>query len=243
MVIVMNDQAKLPTWAVVAAVLGCVVLLASALAGFGARWGWWHFRTGFTILRWAAYASVAIALLSVFALAGRRAWPLALFGLLASLLLIGNGWRTMRKATSVPPIHDITTDTDDPPEFVAVLALRAEAANPSEYGGPEIARQQKEAYPDIAPLLVRGPADSVFARALAAAEDMGWTIVAAERAEGRIEATAQTFWFGFKDDVVVRLTPASGGTLVNVRSVSRVGRGDVGTNAARVREYLDKLRG
>jgi uncharacterized protein (DUF1499 family) len=228
--------------AVFAAVLGAAVLLVSALAGFGARWGWWHFSTGFTILRWAVYASFAVAIIALVALLKRRSWPLSLFGLLAALFIIGNAWLLMRKARSVPAIHDITTDPDNPPQFVAVLPWRAGAPNPAEYGGAEIAEQQRQAYPDIQPLRLAVPADSAFARARAAADDMGWTIVAAQPAEGRLEATARTFWFGFYDDVVIRIAPADAGSIVDVRSLSRVGRSDVGANAARIRKFLDAVQ-
>ena len=81
-----------------------------------------------------------------------------------------------------------------------------------------------------------------FTRALAVAQDRGWEIVSADESTGRIEATDTTQWFGFKDDVVVRLTAWGTGTRVDVRSVSRVGRGDVGTNARRIEEYLDSLQ-
>ena len=135
---------KSRTPAVVAAVLGALVILASMLAGLGSRWGWWHFSTGFSILRWAVYASFVVMLVAVVALLRRRGWPLALFGLLAALLVVGNAWSLRRTARSVPPIHDITTDTDNPPQFVDVLPLRADARNPAEYGGPEIAAQQQQ---------------------------------------------------------------------------------------------------
>jgi len=151
-------------------------------------------------------------------------------------------WSWKNKAGSVPPIHDITTDTASPPAFQAVLPLRADAPNPSEYGGDSIAQQQREAYPDIEPVLLDVPPAQAFQRALEAAREMGWEIVSAEPAEGRIEATDTTFWFGFKDDVVVRVEPAAGGSRVDVRSVSRVGRSDVGTNAERIRDYLAKIR-
>jgi len=85
------------------------------------------------------------------------------------------------------------------------------------------------------------PPPVAFSRALEAAERMGWTLVANNPAEGRIEATDTTFWYGFKDDIVIRVTPAGAGSRVDVRSVSRVGRSDIGTNARRVRRYLAKL--
>ena len=145
-------------------------------------------------------------------------------------------------ARGVPPIHDVTTDTDHPPQFVAVLPLRADALNPVEYGGPKIAVQQHTAFADIAPLTLGMPPASAFDRALAAARTMGWEMVASDPAAGRIEATDTTFWFGFKDDVVIRVTPEANGSRVDVRSLSRVGGGDIGTNAARIRKYLVALK-
>jgi uncharacterized protein (DUF1499 family) len=145
------------------------------------------------------------------------------------------------RARSVPPIHDITTDTDNPPRFVAVLPLRAGATNPPEYGGPDIAKLQHDAFPRIVPFESALTPDAAFARALAAARDAGWTIQAVVPAEGRIEATATTLLFGFNDDVVIRVTPTSRGSRVDVRSESRIGGSDIGTNAKRVESFLDAL--
>jgi uncharacterized protein (DUF1499 family) len=147
----------------------------------------------------------------------------------------------MRQARLLPPIHDITTDLDDPPAFEAILPLRAGAPNPAAYGGPEVAAAQRAGYPDLAPLRLNASVPEAYRRALAAARGMGWDIVAADSAAGRIEATATTRWFGFKDDVVVRVRAAGAGARVDVRSVSRVGRSDVGTNARRIREYLGRV--
>ena len=77
---------------------------------------------------------------------------------------------------------------------------------------------------------------------MAAARKIGWVIVDANAAEGRIETTDTTFWFGFKDDIVIRITPADHGSRVDIRSVSRVGKSDVGTNAKRIRKYLKELK-
>ena len=146
-----------------------------------------------------------------------------------------------RTVQRVPMIHDITTDTETPPVFVAILPLRAGAPNTAEYGGPEIAAQQRAGYPDLGPLTLPVPTAQAFTRALTVAREMGWEIVASEANEGRIEATATTFWFGFKDDVVIRVTPSGNGSRIDVRSVSRVGRSDVGTNAKRITDYLSRL--
>jgi uncharacterized protein (DUF1499 family) len=124
---------------------------------------------------------------------------------------------------------------------VGVLARRAGAANPPEYAGAETAAQQKQAYPDLLPIAVPEPPERAFARARAAAESLGWEIVAAEPSEGRLEATATTRWFGFEDDIVVRVRPGPAGSVVDVRSKSRVGRSDVGANAARIRAFRSAL--
>jgi uncharacterized protein (DUF1499 family) len=150
-------------------------------------------------------------------------------------------WHWRQRARAVPPIHDISTDLEHPPRFVAVLPVRSDAPNPSEYGGTEVAAAQRRAYPDIRPLILATPPPVAFKQALDAAKRMGWSLVAADSTGGRIEATATTAWFGFKDDVVIRVTPAPTGSRIDVRSVSRVGKSDVGTNAARIRAYLAKL--
>ena len=138
-------------------------------------------------------------------------------------------------------IHDITTDTENPPQFVALRALRLTTFNGPEYGGEKVAIIQKAAYPDIAPRIAGDPPARTFERALKAARDMGWQIVASIAGEGRIEATATTRWLRFKDDVVIRVTPEGGGSRIDVRSKSRMGRSDLGANAKRIREYFRKL--
>ena len=173
----------------------------------------------------------------------RRGLKWALLGITVGLMSAGVPWSQLRMAQSVPQIHDITTDTANPPQFAAVLRLREVAPNPSTYGGPVVAAQQKEAYPDLAPEILDAPPDAVFEHALSAARTLGWSIVAAVPGEGRLEATDTTFWFGFKDDVVVRIAAEGTGSRVDVRSVSRVGRSDVGANAKRIRAFLKELRG
>lgn len=232
---------RLTLWAAIAATL---LLL---LAGPGARLGLWTFRTGFGILRWAAYLGLAVAAAALLQLLvprwrGSRPWPLAV-ALGLGLVAAGVPWSWRQRAREVPPIHDISTDTNDPPTFVAVLPLRADAPNAAAYEGPEVAAAQAEAYPDLRPLLLALPPDNVFERALDAARSLDWEIVAADSGAGRIEATATTGWFGFKDDVIVRIQPAGAGSRVDVRSVSRVGKSDVGTNARRIRAFLDRLGG
>jgi uncharacterized protein (DUF1499 family) len=227
--------------AVLALVVALVAALLLLIAGPGTRLELWTFGTGFLLMRWAFFAGLAAAALALVLLVIPRTRR-GQAALLAAALLIGLGtawvpWNGYRTVRSLPFIHDITTDTEQPPEFVAVVPLRAGAANPVDYPGEETAAQQREAYPDVRPLELALTPEEAFQRALDTARGQGWEIVAALPEEGRIEATATTFWFGFKDDVVIRITPLESGTRIDIRSKSRVGRSDVGANAARIRKF------
>ena len=238
-----RSEIRLP-WPVPGFVLSLLALAGLLLSGPCSRLGWWHFRTGFVLLRDSAYAGLIAAALSLcgLALGQGRGRLLALSGLLVGGFAFAVPWNWQRVAHSVPPIHDITTDPQNPPLFQAVLPLRKDAANPAEYGGPEIAERQRAAYPDIVPLELSETPDAAFSDALRTAQSLGWRIVASDPASGRIEATDTTPWFGFKDDIVVRVAPDGPKTRVDVRSVSRVGKGDAGTNARRVRQFLSRLK-
>ena len=147
-----------------------------------------------------------------------------------------------RLTGGAPRIHDITTDTNDPPLFVDILPLRAGAKNGAVYGGSEVAELQHAAYPDIAPVDLDLAPAAAYAKALAAANAMEWALVATDSVAGRIEATATTRVFRFKDDVVIRIRPRAGGSRLDIRSVSRLGNGDLGKNASRIRAFLVHLR-
>jgi uncharacterized protein (DUF1499 family) len=221
--------------------------VAAVLSGLGYRFGWWPLGTAFRILKWSAYVAFAAAALS---LAGaivarpggrRRGFVGALVGLALAAVTVGWPAVMLYRAEHVPPIHDISTDTSDPPRFVAVLPLRAGTPNSPVYGGAEVAAQQQRAYPQVVPLEMKVPPARAFADALGVARKMGWTIVDTAPAEGRIEATATTLLYGFRDDVVVRVRPTPGGSRVDVRSESRVGKSDLGTNARRIETFLRRL--
>ncbi len=233
------------------ATIGLALALLAALtglaAGLGYRFGWWSLGTGFALLRYAVFAAIlamAVALLGLVLArpgGGRRGLYRALAGFAIGAVVFGVPWSYLRTAQQVPPIHDITTDTENPPPFVATLPLRADAANPTAYGGAEVAAQQRAAYPAIQPAQAALPPDRAFEAALATVQDQGWELVAAVPAEGRIEATDTTLWWGFKDDIVIRIRPEDGGSRIDIRSKSRVGLGDFGTNAARIEAFLERL--
>ena len=202
----------------------------------------------FVLIRWGAWLGLGACLV---ALAGgwitrpgahRRGFAFALAGVVTGAVAFGVPFAMLQSAKASPPIHDITTDAENPPRFVAMVALRQGSPNPVEYEGEAVARQQRLAYPDIRPAtLVEAPA-AAFKRAANAARDLGWQIVAEVPDEGRIEATDTTVWFGFKDDIVIRVSPAAGGSRIDVRSISRLGTGDLGKNAARIRAFLGRLQ-
>lgn len=239
----MRWQQRLTTAALLLAFASGVLLF---LSGPGHRFELWGLPVAFNLFKYAAFGAGVAALLALVALLAGWRMPQvrrrAGIGLLIGVAVALIPGQLLRVAKSVPPIHDISTDTVTPPQFVAVLPLRADAPNTAVYSGAELATQQREAYPDIQTLSLTLTPQQAFAAALDAARGMDWEIVSEAPAEGRIEATATTFWFGYKDDVVVRVAAADVGSKIDVRSVSRVGQRDLGANAKRIRAYLAALR-
>jgi uncharacterized protein (DUF1499 family) len=193
---------------------------------------------------WMGVASIAAGALAA-GLAYRRRARLAI---LAAAVATASGvavWAVPfewdRRARNAAPIHDVSTDLENPPTFDAIVPLRADAVATLDRA-PIVATLQRTSYPDVAPAILPVPLDEAFIRALAAAQEAGWQIVTADKGTGRIEATDTTTWFGFTDDIVVRLTPWGAGTRVDIRSVSRDREHDMGTNVRRIRRYLAALQ-
>jgi uncharacterized protein (DUF1499 family) len=226
------------------AMLGAAAMLAS---GLGNRFGLWDYRFAFSLLRAAAWTGAAGALLCLAAAVlawpanQRRALAALLVGVVAGAVSFGVPWTMQRAARSVPPIHDITTDIAHPPEFVALAAVRRASPNGADYAGGAVAAAQRKAYPDILPLAVGAHPPAAYRRALAAARALGWHIVLADPKALRIEATDTTRFFGFKDDIVVRVTPLEAASRIDVRSASRVGKSDLGVNAKRIRAFYREM--
>jgi len=232
--------------------LAVTLVMASVLvigvSGPGYSVGAWSLPRGFLLLRLGMAGAVLGGLLALTALRWRRMLTTGARLVLAvtlagaiTALAVPAGWA--RTGRSVPPIHDITTDTVDPPQFVDVLPHRAGARNPPEYDGEAVAGQQRAAWPDLVPLTVPTPRTRVHAAVRTIMERSGWQVVGDDAAAGRLEAVATTRWFRFKDDVVVRLRDRQGGgTVVDMRSKSRIGRSDLGTNARRIRTFLADLQ-
>jgi len=221
----------------------------------------WDFRKAFSLLGMAHKYALPIAWvcvgISAVVIAGswlasprkRAAYTvLALLGAGAAwaAYLVPEGYRPP-EGVNYPPIHDISTDRVTPPQFVAIAPLRADAPNPIEYGVSEgmtpeqLAALTEEAYPDLVTRRYHASVQATFDKAVETVESLGWELVAADASDGRIEATDTTLWFRFKDDVVIRIQSDGDGSVVDARSVSRVGRGDVGANAIRLRKFFERL--
>ena len=235
------------------AIIATIAIALGVLSGTGYKLGWWELGMAFTVLRWSCYAGLASAASAVIGLIFSKQKGVSILILLAGLGVSGMIFNQVQTARSVPPIHDITTDTENPPVFVDVVELRGEKSNSVDYAtkvGPKnpetdtsrpYAVIQAEHYPHIGPLNLEMNVEACFDLANEAAIGQKWEIVSAVKDEGRIEATDVTFWFGFKDDVVIRVTGDDASCRVDMRSSSRVGMSDVGVNAKRIEAYLSKL--
>lgn len=231
-----------------ALLLALVSALVVGAAGPVVRFGVFEPYVAIAIFRYGSYiafASIALGLATIVPTRPGEKRRGFLSALLALAVGIGAAWMPVTfflHATNLPPINDITTDTTNPPLLVVTLQLRRGATTPAAYGGVPVARQQHEGYPDIAPVLLPLPVDEAFRRVDRAAMAMGWDVVARAPQDGRLEAVDTSEWFGFRDDIVVRIRPEGAGSRVDIRSKSRVGESDLGVNAKRIRAFLARLR-
>jgi len=228
------------------AVIGGVVL---ALAPIGYRMSWWPLRVSLLYLLIGAIVigvlAVIVSLVGAFLarrVSGTPGVGGALVGVLLGLVVAGYPGAHVVKARGEPPIHDITTDATNPPVSVALAQERHAAPNGLDYAGGEVTMMQKHAYPDVTTFKSTLAPAELFARAAKLVADDGWQVVDAVPQDGRIEATATTRMFGFKDDIVLRVRQADGGSELDMRSMSRIGKSDIGTNAARIRRFMEQLR-
>lgn len=225
--------------------LALLLLLVVLAGGPGAHLGLWTPLEGFIItLRGAFMGGIGLAALAVIVMiiiAVRKksgGMGKAVMVLLIGLLLAGPvAYLRLSGGGGVPPIHDITTDTVNPPQFVALVGKRGADANSLVYGGEELAAQQKKAYPDIVPIMVPDKPEKAFARALEVAASLGWDVTGVVASGLRFEATDHTFWFAFADDIVLTIVATETGSRIDLRSVSRVGVSDLGANAKRIRAF------
>ena len=219
----------------VALALAVVSLVLLLVSGLGVRTGLWPFRVGFGLFAGALIAGLAAAGTAAVGLMVPRLRA-GSQGTLAIAFFVGLATAAIplehiRRVKTLPYINDVTTDTEKPPQF----------SQPKPYES-HFAELQRLGYPELRALELAMPPAQALARARVAVQSLGWEIVAADEAAGRIEAVATTRWFGFQDDIVVRVAPSAGGSRVDVRSRSRVGRSDLGANARRIQDFLTAVR-
>ncbi len=226
----------------------CVAGLLVGVSGPLHRYLGVDYGLAISLLRYGFYVAAAAMALGLATIVPTRPGDRRrgfLSSLLALLIGVGAAWAPFKlflDAREVPTINDITTDVADPPALVVTLQMRHGAANPPGYPGTDVAVLQRAAYPDIVPIMLAVPPAEAFKRVDRVAMAMGWEVVARAPAEGRIEAIAATQWFGFRDDIVVRIRPDGTGSRIDIRSKSRVGRSDLGINARRIRAFTERLK-
>jgi uncharacterized protein (DUF1499 family) len=200
------------------------------------------FRYGF----YAAAAAIALALATIVPTRPgdrRRGFVAALLALVIGVAAAWSPAQWLLQARATPRLNDVTTDTARVPAMVVTQQMRQGAANPSAYPGESAAALQRAAYPDIVPIVLTLSPAEAFKSVDRVAMAMGWDVVARAPAEGRLEAVDTTEWFGFKDDIVVRIrAEGTTGSRVDIRSKSRVGQSDFGANARRIRGFMERLR-
>ena len=225
--------------------LAVLAILGFPIAVIGFRLGLFPFSTSFQLLSYTVYLSLAVFFLGMLMSFVKRAdTDLArsarTSAMIALLPLIGIGTQIFT-AKSVPEIHNISTDIVNPPKFDKVVALRSAQNNPLEYDITVLAEIQAKAYPKVTTLITDLTRSEAHTRAKAVIESMGLELVNSDAEAGIIEATQTTTVWGFKDDIVVRITEKEEKTAVDLRSVSRIGRSDLGANAKRIEKFLAKF--
>lgn len=233
---------KLPSLALAGSILTAAILAGAAL---GTRGGLWHFATGFQLLAVGLVVGLFMLMVAIGTLVSakhREQRPISILSFIVVIAALTLPIQGLIQASKVPTIHDISTDLADPPQFVAAAQLRTASENPVVYAGEPVASQQRESYPDIVPSYLPLSPQAAFEHALATARAMDWEIIASDSQAGHIEAVETSRWFGFKDDIVIRIRADGPVSRIDVRSKSRVGNNDLGVNAQRIRDYKARLK-
>jgi len=244
MLIKETTKSRLIKIGLIVSILGA---LAVVLAGYAYQWGWWSIGFGFKIIPWGTGAAVIgglIAGVGFFVHKSKATSQIVMgaAGMIIAVIALANlGYWYNETKQGYPPIHDITTNVENPPKFVAIAPLRKNASNPTPYPGEETAAQQKAFYSDLAPLTLSIDYNEAFDLAVETTKKMPWKIVEINKEEGRIEAFQKLAWFGFIDDVVIRVDTTTSGSIIDIRSKSRIGRGDLGVNAKRIKNFKKKF--
>jgi len=247
-----NPTRSLHWWAKILIPISALILLLLPVSALGHRWGLLNLSSSFTLLGVVVVGGLISLLFAIFGLTyanikglvGEKRMAMTAIGILTIPLLVMAF--QIGKARSVPAIHDITTDLENLPTFDVAVRLREKSPNDLEYGQDSLSAQQlwslqQQAYPEIRPIHSELSVADAFIRATGLLKEQGLEIVGIDSDNGRIEAVDTTFWFGFKDDLIVRIKPKGTGSVIDLRSVSRVGQSDLGANAMRISRFIDEF--
>lgn len=237
-------------WAYLLLIVSVLILVLLPTAALGYKFGLLDLQLAFILLRVVIFGGALILVLSGVSLfiSNRRKLKdelrLSIAALVIVVLPLGVMAYQIVKASGVPPIHDITTDTDNPPVFDRLVGLRGEHSNTLDYGtenlpAEKLAALQREAYPYIKTVHSDLAPDLVFDRMVKIVDRNNHELITTDKQNGLIEAVATSFWFGFKDDLVIRIRANQNGSDMDIRSVSRVGQSDLGANAARIAKLVE----
>lgn len=230
------------------------LLLVVIVSGPGARFGFWHFETGLTLITQIQWPALVVAGLALFALitslfTARSLAPLAMLAVISGAVASYVPIKMNQLFEENPFIHDITTDFNTPPEIVAAANLNRE--NPPDYVGLDtmprsditIEQAQRDAYPDIKSRKINVRIDQMKMSVAKILRQMDMDILRQGASDDGwvVEAVYTSTWFGFSDDFIVRLMPDGPTTIIDVRSKSRVGGSDLGANAKRIRSFLMRI--
>jgi uncharacterized protein (DUF1499 family) len=241
----MSEQQSNTIWTRLFLYLMLIDLIAITLAISGRILLDWQPLMVFHVFFYGAQLGLVLAIIGVLQLlfgffkkrkshltSGALTLVLALVPIVVSLFVVGIS------AFKAPMIHDISTDLKDPPVFSITNSLRTAEENSLEYAGESIAALQREAFPDIQTLVSSLSPQASHAKALQALDALDWVLIVDDASTGTIEAFDKSGIFGFIDDIAIRIIPMEGGSQIDVRSVSRVGLGDLGANAQRIRRFF-----
>jgi uncharacterized protein (DUF1499 family) len=239
-----KNSSRLSNILIVIAILALIII---ATMMFGTRFNLWEPIVGFGLIRQymnpTAYFVITIGVLGLIhqILTGNRwgAIKSCITCLVGLLLLAPFIYQQTQPTVRFPPIHDITTDTQNPPAFLVLDENRPGAKNTLVYGGEEVAALQIKNYPDIVPIQSSKSAVQAYSETILIAKQMEWEIVAQDDNNLRFEASARTPLYQFVDDIVVVVKQEGNASRIDIRSVSRIGRGDRGINASRIREFIE----
>lgn len=231
--------------------IALVLLAIYPIAIAAARLDVWHFRNSFLLFVVAAIAGFIVLVLSVLKMSrgdrqDSKALVISVVATLIPLIFLGSN---IVKAKDFPFIHDISTDVNNPPMLMAAKTDRVEGDHSVDYEGPELAALQKAGYPDLTSLVLSDTPQQVFERSLSIVQGNGWNVLASNDQQPplTIEAVDTSLLFGFKDDIVIRIqsiqtSEGKPATVVDVRSMSRQGKSDLGVNAKRIKQLLAQIQ-